>query len=572
MAITGLPEITARQILTKSDLDAIINALTAKMAGAIGTSDIGWPLVVGGDIDFDDEHNILNLRTFWNIYNAEEYGLQEAIDAAEEAGGGCVIIPPDTEIIAQGITIDGDNITIMGFGSSSVIKANAASDMFTLGSVAERNNIVFMNFKMDGDGTSANGIVAKRIDDLKILNMWIVDFTADGIVITNRGTDGYGCTDVRIMEVKCEDNGSNDIFVDDVDGLLIDGFISRTCSGDSIYMETDTESARLRDIEITDVRIISPGGKGISILGEDSIQNLRSRIHLSDCKVYDPTDDGYEVGEASKRLQKVEIDNCVAYDVPSGKDAFVANVSNLSIQNCKAYSPGGDGLDLVSSKDGFITNNILVDAGAYAIDADGTTDCHIYNNNLHGFTTGAVKRSNATGLKCGGNYGDFGPLFGTNYSEYIDFTSSGTTDAQTAYTYTIPANTLNSNMGVIVHAIGAASGGNSTATVQLKVDGNAVAGSASIDALSSRGIVITGYMFLNDEDPDASNNTNYWGSIVVDESDSAQAGQPDINTFTNTTIDWTSDVTMLINVQLANKSDTVRIEHIFFEYFGGNQV
>ena len=127
MPITNLPTFTDEELLAAAKLNLMRNAINSKFSAITG-ADLTWPLVAEGNIDFDSQFSIVGLRTFWNIINASEYAtFQAAIDAAEAAGGGCVVIPPATTVVADGVSIDASSIAIVGCGPSSVLQLTTAA-------------------------------------------------------------------------------------------------------------------------------------------------------------------------------------------------------------------------------------------------------------------------------------------------------------------------------------------------------------------------------------------------------------------------------------------------------------
>ena len=78
MAFVNLTQFTARQILTAAQMNQVIAAL---QGFAAQTADIAWPLVMGDNIDADNQFTIVNMRTLWNIVNADEYAEPKLTNA-----------------------------------------------------------------------------------------------------------------------------------------------------------------------------------------------------------------------------------------------------------------------------------------------------------------------------------------------------------------------------------------------------------------------------------------------------------------------------------------------------------
>lgn len=102
---------------------------------------------------------------FDTVFNVLDYGstpnagaLQAAIDAAEANGGGAVMIPANTTVnVGTTIITVGDNITLFGYGDTSIINATGAgrtgTDYIirndTVGS--GNSNITIRNLRINGD-------------------------------------------------------------------------------------------------------------------------------------------------------------------------------------------------------------------------------------------------------------------------------------------------------------------------------------------------------------------------------------------------------------------------------------
>lgn len=442
MAITGIPIFVDGEIPPAAKLNQLGDAITNKFGGAVTPADMTWPFVVQGNIDFDNTYGIVALRTFWNIINAAEYdSLDDAITAAEAAGGTCVLIPPNTStLIADGVDIDTSGITIMGCGKSSVIKLTPGSTSGYLlrTGAGSLSNISIENLTLDGQsaGTAQAGVIVRRVDAFTMRDVWLKNFTGPAVWLTNDGTNGNACTDAKIINCRFTGGSTYNLQVTDIDGLQIIGFKSTTAPSDAIFMEPGSSAGLMKRILMSSVDIETPTGRGIVILGAGASNANWSYIWLNHCIVTDAGGDGFNIGEASKFLKYVSIRNCDAPEATA--DAFVVNINIGEIKGCSGYSAGEDGLDLVSSDTVTVQGCDFKNATAVGIDLDGTTDAHIIGNNLTG-SAAAYLATNATTPRIHGNEGAVNAPAPSGIGDGTSYSRTGST-GDMGFLYTIPAN------------------------------------------------------------------------------------------------------------------------------------
>src|SRR5258708_5906149 len=98
----------------------------------VGADSNAWGTVLNAylSVALNADGSIRNL--FYNVkdpaYGAKGDGttddtaaIQAAITAAQNAGGGFVLLPPSTYIISSPLTITADNISLVGMGESSIL-------------------------------------------------------------------------------------------------------------------------------------------------------------------------------------------------------------------------------------------------------------------------------------------------------------------------------------------------------------------------------------------------------------------------------------------------------------------
>jgi len=465
VAITGLTRLNVKQLLTSTIWNSLIDVLEAKFSSGVNQNDLTWPVLAKGDIDFQQQsYTIKGLRTFWKVINASEYATLDAAIAAAPSGGA-VFIPPNTTISANNVSIASSNVTVFGAGPTSVIKITAAATGPLLTTATSGlSDIVLMNLMLDGTGAGAGaiGVSAKRITRFVMVNVVMKAFTGDFIVLTNGGVAGQSCADVYLSNIYCTGGSDNHLFVDDVSGLIINGFASKSATGDAISMVPPSSANLIQDILIANMRVQSGGAKGIRIIGSGAAGiDAHSRIKLSNCHVVSCTGLPYELGNTAALLKDVQAVNCFA--PASLSDAMRVATNRGEVVSCHLPAATSDGIDITNSVDLWVHGNNCQDAGAYGINATSTTDCTVTGNNLR--DTGGVNRTTSTNLRAVENVGDEGATVSNTFTDVASYIRTATGDF--GFSHTIPGGTLRLGDALRITVNGVSGIG----TVELRIGG-----------------------------------------------------------------------------------------------------
>ncbi len=553
MPFPGLTRLSPQELFTDVIWNELMDLLEAKFSGSVGGGDIQWPFIVQGDIDFGGTYTILNLAQLWGIINADEYPepkLENAIAEAVSNTGGLVLIPPDTTMTANNVSINSNNIAVVGCGPSSVVQITAASTdpLFTTDAVG-RSGIVFANLTLDGTGggSGCQAIRARRITRLTIDKVYITGFSGDFIVLTNGGVAGESCSDVRITNTYCSLGSDSHLFADDISGLFISNFISRNATGNAIEIVPASSSHLAQDIVVSNSHFATGGAKAIRIVGTGAPAiDAHSRISICNNRAVSMTGAPFELGGTSTMLKEVTVSDNTAAAAVGDALRIGATGGTVTGNHFKGASGGGDGIDMTGSVDLWVSGNNCQDASAYGIDATSSVDCTVVNNNLRDAVTDGINRTSSTGLRAGNNVGDDGPSLSNTLVDFTSYPQAGT--GSVGFSHTIPAGSVRSGdvIRISAHVVST-----STSTTELRFGATALGS------------------FVNDT------NTAQvtWLIRVVQGGASSvrvvreQNTGPTFNTAnTSATVDWSADQAMTFNVT-AN-AGTVTFSGIFLELLG----
>lgn len=212
-------------------------------------------------------------------------------------------------------------------------------------------------------GVSASGIYSEAV----IQDLWIgrCHFSGWGEVDAKHAIHIVGAANawrLTVQDCHFEDNGAQagaeeaDVYVDDVDEVVVSGILSKSSGGPGISLKT------LNRLSMSDCVVRSPAGAGFVLDGvvDGSV---------SGCHVSGSTDDGWQVLNSSK----VRFAGCSADSAAGASRGFELGAANayLVFEGCTSRGSGGDDLNL----------------------AAGTTNCRL-GFRLSKAAGGAVDKSN----------------------------------------------------------------------------------------------------------------------------------------------------------------------------------
>lgn len=556
----NLPDFPARSILTSAQLQQLVSALQGFSAQS---ADINWPLLAGGNIDFTGtSYQILGLRKFWDVINADNYSsFQAAIDAAEDNGGGCVLIPPDTTISADGVNIEASKIWIVGCGPSSVIQSTGSSGYSIRTGTTGLTDIGLFNLTMDGDSVSGqDGIQFRYVDGVTVQNVYFKDWDGSALVLTHSGSTGDSCQHVSVTNCRFDNGADAHIEGIDIDTGVFANIISDGATATAaLDFEPGDANGLLKELSFSNIRIQGTTGIGMQVLGDSGTASDNwSLINLDHVVVTNPTGDGFNLGETGKILKNLSVKNCDVEVEGAGADGYVINANIGRVQSCNAYGATGNGIDLVDSNSVLVAGCDLRSAGAYGIDADGTTSCSIYNNDVSGASTAGILGTNATTLELGPNQGFTGPTLATVKGDNPRDSLSSSGNFPT--TYTIPANSVKVGDVIRITALWDVTGHSAgTVSFAITVGGVGVGNTGTTGAVGEIFSIHELYVTALS----GSNNIRYSMRAIHDIGDIIEISNGDA------TIDLTTDTTVTAAVSISDTA-TGLFDTFLMEWLGGN--
>ena len=248
-----------------------------------------------------------------SIFVSPNMNLQGAIDSLEFSGnGGQITLLPGTHTITATLTIEDDNIEIVGYGDSSIISASGITGGDTVGAIqvgaadgtTPVDGVVLRDFKLEVTGTGVTDIhgirvaggMDNRIDNVTVqkvsgasgsganarMGIQMIDGTAEVLsrpVITNSrvfGTEGVTAYFIDGIHITSDPDISG-VFGNDqgVENALVEGN-NVDYVGETAYVFVGVDDASLFNNRASDMAA-SGGGYGIFVANADKV-NMTANI------------------------------------------------------------------------------------------------------------------------------------------------------------------------------------------------------------------------------------------------------------------------------------------------------
>lgn len=487
----SLPTFYEKEKLTYQKLNAAMSAISAKFAAGVGAAELSWPLTAEGNLDMS-AYNIVGGRQIWGYVNAAEYDtLDDAISAA--GSGGVVLVPPETTVVANGASVTGTGVTVIGSGPSSVLQLTGGASSGYLLRFNSATRGMLANLTIDGNsgtGSSQNGINVVDTAGMTILNVHFRNFSGNGLEISGASS--------RVLIGGCTFDGSNrNVYVTQCQELAITACVFDNAVTTAIGIACASGTAYTA-VAMGECIITSAGAEGVRFTGFNAVGSTSpGRLWMSDVTVLDAggtLKDGIVAGVASAVLEEANISNCTVRTATAGGMQVNANHGNIS--GNQIDNPVTFGIDLDTSRYVNVSGNYLYSC-SIGVDTSGAQNCMVSGNIMRDCTT-PVEFGGTDNVIANNAGAPYGYPHG-NMSLYYDGTTpqqSGS--AGTITTFEIPANVLRQGSVVKIYVSGEADHSGSWEDVLLRYDGQTFAQcqrttSASDDYYLLGEIVVSSY-------------------------------------------------------------------------------
>jgi hypothetical protein len=470
MSIT-FPTFTDKEIPSPEKFNNFVQALEAKFTAGLGSAEIQWPLVAGGNLIMGD-YQITGAQKIWSVVNAAEY---DTFALALVAGAsGCIFIPPNTTIEMDGEEFAGSSLTIIGSGPTSVLKVQSgATSGYLMRNTTIGCKVHLSNLTLNGNSVGAsNGLVLQGASQCFINKVWFTSF--GGAALKLDGNSGTPSNYITISD--CNFVGSN-VGISMTDAMHVDiGSCNfATTVSISILGDPADASAQLEQLKVHDCNFKAVQDSAIKIVGGSGTYSTNWSVieicdNTIDCASMGASDIAIQLGGASEVVQDFKIDGNIVDEAPY--DAISVYGQKGSITGNNAESAGQHGINCTTSAYVYVSGNNLQGATNYGVKAvNASTDVVISNNNLLNCTSGGLDQS-AT-VTAFNNAGQTSPTATIGY-----YVASG------VQTLTIPANVL--KVGSCINIKATCSGNGSSGQSALYVGGKAVSSSDNTTSTGKR--------------------------------------------------------------------------------------
>lgn len=386
MSIT-FPTFIDKEIVPPQKLNDFVQALEAKFTAGLGSAEIAWPLISGGDLYMND-YSIIGGSEVLGMINAgaPKYATDFAT-ALIDGANGCIFIPPNTTITIDGEEFSGNSLTIIGSGPTSVLRLSAsASAGFMLRNTTAGCTVRMTNLTLDGNGETGSGLNLRGCHDVVLDALWFTDFSDSGLVIT----DLSGAASERVSVEMCHFSGGSGYHVELDDCIDVDICHNTFDSASEIAVNgvaADT-NADMRRIHVNDNKFSSCVKGAVNMRGAGAFNIKWSGIEVCG-NTFDATSmtstDIITLGTVGAQLQYIK---CSGNTIPSGvANAITCSAQYGTIADNTANKAGVNGLDMLTSEDIVVHGNNFRDSVGVGIVFDDTVDCTIRDNDTGGSGT-----------------------------------------------------------------------------------------------------------------------------------------------------------------------------------------
>ncbi len=249
-SLTPAPTVITRFVSPSSSISGTANIVPAQAStnfnsgstffigaqggnGSLNFSD--WDIALSGSVNAVTTGNITTYPSS-TIFAYPEMNLQALINSLPS--GGIITLLPGTHEIEETVNINHDNIEIIGYGDSSVIKvlssfsgSSTTTSAIQIGSAdgsTPVDNVILKDFKLEVDGPSIHGIRATGGKDIQLYNITVIKTSGqsgsgDSARIGIQFLDGTSEDLLRPVIKNCRIFGDSTVSSYFTDGIHVSG-------------------------------------------------------------------------------------------------------------------------------------------------------------------------------------------------------------------------------------------------------------------------------------------------------------------------------------------------------------
>ncbi|WP_176706803.1 glycosyl hydrolase family 28-related protein [Paenibacillus hemerocallicola] len=346
--------------------------------------------------------------------------IQAAINGL--AGGGVAFLPSSTYIVSSTVSIPYPNVKIMGSGSSTVIKAAAASNYETMISASGLSGIEIADLVVDANKANRTGLTVRTV---AILLASCTDSSVDNCIVQNT-IGGGGIPGVGIalggVSVRCKVTGcilkdcgvagkaADGVYTSGTQNLIMN-CIALNCTDTGFVIEKSSLSgiigctakqcgagAAITNASAADVtgnfidgltiydwsasntggiQIGTPNASLGALLNTRVSNVTMERVAGSGPSVYARQQGGKIIGLT---LENIRING-------AGTQGILFNATDILIANCHIYNTTNAGIQSQGACERVVIEGCYIYGGSFGIAlTTGCTGCHIVGNVMIGIT------------------------------------------------------------------------------------------------------------------------------------------------------------------------------------------
>jgi len=227
------------EVPAAEDFNSIGESVSAEIAGGnIAASSLVWPLVAQGDIDMNG-YSITNIAGFFEQYHVNDsFTLQEAIAEVNSAGGGTIVIDPESVPVASNELITANNVSILGSSGRSILTISGTATLY--GIKCTGSNFRMTGVQITGGTTLIPCIVVNDNQGAAFDNNTFSAILGPGISFSGSGEQTANARVINNFFAFCSEQA---ILALNLVNSVVDGNTFDSVDGNNIELGGDADTA-----------------------------------------------------------------------------------------------------------------------------------------------------------------------------------------------------------------------------------------------------------------------------------------------------------------------------------------